>query len=48
MAIRMEMLCAVIVSLSSFFAVLERGVVDPGTAGLAIAYSLTLTQVSII
>eukprot|EP00026_Physarum_polycephalum_P000563 Phypoly_transcript_00564.p1 GENE.Phypoly_transcript_00564~~Phypoly_transcript_00564.p1 ORF type:complete len:1454 (+),score=273.03 Phypoly_transcript_00564:76-4437(+) len=44
LAIRMEMLCAVIVSLSSFFAVLERGQVDPGTAGLSIAYSLTLTQ----
>eukprot|EP00026_Physarum_polycephalum_P005751 Phypoly_transcript_05789.p1 GENE.Phypoly_transcript_05789~~Phypoly_transcript_05789.p1 ORF type:complete len:624 (+),score=83.26 Phypoly_transcript_05789:135-1874(+) len=45
LAARMEFLCAVTVSMASFFAVIERENVDPGLAGLSIAYALQLTFV---
>ena len=45
LAIRLEFLGYSIVFLSAIFAVISRGVLSPGIAGLAISYSLNITGV---
>jgi ABC-type multidrug transport system fused ATPase/permease subunit len=45
LAIRLEFMCNVVVSLAALFCVLERDNITPGLAGLSLTYSLQLTTV---
>lgn len=45
LAIRLEFLGFIVVLTASLIAVLSRGSISPGIAGLSVAYSLTITQV---